>query len=176
MSQGFLIGENLLGQIKDTVKRVQGEPIVGNISRIETRFEGGPPTPASKTFRICTFTGAWAINGTKTVTFRGVTATPNTVSATNLTMHLPDIGLSPPFDCQIAKDGTAWYLVSALEHNVKRGTFSAPWNKNSSKTVTLVNGGSVTALNRHANVTGSGTKNCTVGRDGMDWELIAAEC
>jgi hypothetical protein len=108
MAQGFLIGENLLGQIKDTVKRVQGEPMVGNISRIETRFEGGPPTPASKTFRICTFTGAWSINDTKTVTFRGVTATPNTVSATNLFWPIPE---GPQRDCSIAKDGTAWYLL-----------------------------------------------------------------
>jgi len=108
MAQGFLIGENLLGQIKDTVKRVQGEPMVGNISRIETRFEGGPPTPASKTFRICTFTGAWSINDTKTVTFRGVTATPNTVSATNLFWPIPE---GPQRACSIAKDGTAWYLL-----------------------------------------------------------------
>jgi hypothetical protein len=131
---------------------------------------------AAKNFRVATFTGSWNKNSAKVVTFKYQTTTPNTVSATNLTMHLPDIGLSPPFDCEIAKEGTAWYLVSAIEHNVKRGTFSAPWTKNSSKTVSLVNGGSVTALNRHANVTGSGTKNCTVGRDGMDWELIAAEC
>ena len=139
-------------------------------------FDTIQQSASRKTFRMATFTGSWPINTEKTVTFRGVTTTPNTVSATNLTMHLPDIGLSPPFDCQIAKDGTAWHLVSALEHNVKRGTFSAPWSKNATKTVSLVNGGSVTAINRHANVTGSGTKNCTVGRDGMDWELIAAEC
>ena len=107
MSQGFLIGENLLGQIKDTVKRVQGEPMVGHFTKIETRFEGGPAA-ASKTFRICTFTGAWSINTAKTVTFRGVTTTPNTVSATNLFWPIPG---GPQRDCSIAKDGTAWYLL-----------------------------------------------------------------
>jgi hypothetical protein len=63
---------------------------------------------ASKVFRVCTFTGAWAINSAKTVTFRGVTSTPNTVSVTNLVC-----GLSPAGSCDatIAKDGTAWYLV-----------------------------------------------------------------
>jgi hypothetical protein len=63
---------------------------------------------ASKVFRVCTFTGAWAINTSKTVTFRNVTTTPNTVSATNLMC-----GLSPAGSCDatIAKDGTAWYLV-----------------------------------------------------------------
>ena len=63
---------------------------------------------ASKVFRVCTFTGAWSINTAKTVTFRNVTTTPNTVSATNLVC-----GLSPTGSCDatIAKDGTAWYLV-----------------------------------------------------------------
>ena len=63
---------------------------------------------ASKVFRVCTFTGAWAINSAKTVTFRNVTSTPNTVSVTNLVC-----GLSPAGSCDatIAKDGTAWYLV-----------------------------------------------------------------
>lgn len=62
-----------------------------------------------KVFRICTFTGSWSINGTKTVTFRGVTSTPNTVSAINLVC-----GLNPgtvTCDVSIAKDGTAWYLI-----------------------------------------------------------------
>jgi hypothetical protein len=61
-----------------------------------------------KVFRVATFTGAWAINASKTVTFRGVTSTPNTVSVINIVC-----GLSPAGSCvaTIAKDGTAWYLV-----------------------------------------------------------------
>jgi hypothetical protein len=61
-----------------------------------------------KTFRVCTFTGAWSIGDTKTVTFRNQTATPNTVAAVNLFC-----GLDPSGSCDvsIAKDGTAWYLV-----------------------------------------------------------------
>lgn len=85
--------------------------MIGNISRIETRFEGGPATPASKTFRICTFTGAWAINGEKTVTFRNQTTTPNTVSAVNLFANIA--AASSSRNCAIAKDGTAWYLIAA---------------------------------------------------------------
>lgn len=108
MSQGFLIGETLLGQIKDTVKRVQGEPLGGHFTKIETRFEGGPPAPASKTFRICTFTGAWSINGTKTVTLRDSTAT---LSATNLFAAIGTAASSR--NCAVAKDGTAWYLIAA---------------------------------------------------------------
>jgi len=73
-------------------------------------LEWGPRGGAAsgKVFRVCTFTGTWAINTAKTVTFRGVTGTPNTVSVTNLVC-----GLSPTGSCDatIAKDGTAWYLV-----------------------------------------------------------------
>ena len=64
----------------------------------------------SKVFRVCTFTGAWAINSAKTVTFRNVTTTPNTVSATNLFCDLPSTGDRA---CAVAKAGTAWYLVQS---------------------------------------------------------------
>ena len=69
----------------------------------------GPRGVASgKVFRVCTFTGSWSINASKTVTFRGVTTTPNTVSVVNLVC-----GLNPSGSCDVsvAKDGTAWYLV-----------------------------------------------------------------
>jgi hypothetical protein len=111
MAQGFLIGETLLGQIKDTVKRVQGEPLGGHFTKIETRFEGGPPAAAGKTFRICTFTGSWSINGEKVVTFRNQTTTPNTVAAVNLFASIA--AGSSSRNCAIAKDGTAWYLIAA---------------------------------------------------------------
>jgi hypothetical protein len=62
-----------------------------------------------KTFRACTFTGAWAINAEKTVTFRNQTATPNTVAAVNLFFPFPAPAAAT--DCAIAKDGTAWYLI-----------------------------------------------------------------
>jgi hypothetical protein len=64
---------------------------------------------AGKVFRVCTFTGAWAINTAKTVTFRNVTTTPNTVSAMNLFCDLPASG-NP---CAIAKAGAEWYLVQS---------------------------------------------------------------
>jgi hypothetical protein len=66
-------------------------------------------------FRVCTFTGAWSIGDTKTVTFRNQTATPNTVAAVNLFYTLPDNGTS---DCAIAKEGTAWYLVQEVHTQV----------------------------------------------------------
>ena len=66
--------------------------------------------PQRKVFRVCTFTGAWSIGSEKTVTFRNVTSTPNTVSAVNL--FFP-ISAAPPSaaNCAVAKDGGQWYLV-----------------------------------------------------------------
>lgn len=69
---------------------------------------GSPRTPAEKVFRVCTFTGAWAISTSKTVTFKNQTTTPNTVSASNLFWPVPE---GPQRDCAIAKEGTAWYLL-----------------------------------------------------------------
>jgi hypothetical protein len=63
-----------------------------------------------KTFRVCTFTGAWSINDTKTVTFKNQTATPNTVAAVNLFFPF-SAATGATTDCAIAKDGTAWYLI-----------------------------------------------------------------
>lgn len=65
-------------------------------------------------FRICTFTGQWNINATKTVTFKYQTSTPNTVVARNLFATL-GTAASDPRDCAIAKDGTAWFLIAAVE-------------------------------------------------------------
>lgn len=68
--------------------------------------------PSGKVFRICTYTGAWSTNAFKTITFRNVTTTPNTVRAVNLFAQLSSPSPSPGI-CAIAKDGTAWYLIAA---------------------------------------------------------------
>jgi len=95
-------------------------PAVQRIASVVRAVENARPAGAglrsravvaqsSKVFRVCTFTGAWAIDSAKVVTFRNVTTTPNTVSATNVFLALPDRGSQP---CGIAKDGTAWYLIA----------------------------------------------------------------
>lgn len=60
--------------------------------------------------KLCTFTGSWDINSSKTLTFKNQTATPNTVVATNLYLSLEP---STACDVLIGKAGTAWYLVQA---------------------------------------------------------------
>jgi hypothetical protein len=60
-----------------------------------------------------------------------------------------------------------------------RGTFSAPWTKGSTKTVTdAVTSGKTYAdvKNYFAAVGGTGSKACAIAYVGTEWILIAAEC
>jgi hypothetical protein len=58
--------------------------------------------------RIGTFSGAWSVGATATVTFKYVPNTPNTVTAINLFLDLPSDGTK---DCAISKDGGTWHLI-----------------------------------------------------------------
>ena len=100
----YILSEPYKQRVDHALSVVEGQPSQGNVTTIPTRFET-LPQPASKTFRVCTFTGSWSINASKTVTFRGST---NTLSVVNLVC-----GLNPSGSCDVsvAKDGTAWYLV-----------------------------------------------------------------
>ena len=81
-------------------------------NRDQGPLEFGPRVGTiGKVFRVCTFTGAWSINASKTVTFRNQTTTPNTAVAVNLFAAIAASSSSRP--CAIAKDGTAWYLIAA---------------------------------------------------------------
>lgn len=108
MADKYLISESLRTRLKTTIEKVEAMPFRGGGLRIPTAYDDGAPPAPAKTFRICTFTGSWAINTSKTVTFLGVTSTPNTVSVSNVLFSMPDQGSIP---CAIAKDGTAWHLV-----------------------------------------------------------------
>jgi hypothetical protein len=110
VSNGYLIGESLLSRIRSTVDRVDGQPLRAGGASIPTRLQGVQGA-TDKVFRVCAFTGAWSKNTAKTVTFLGVTTTPNTVSATNLFANIATAASSR--NCAIAKDGTAWYLIAA---------------------------------------------------------------
>jgi len=74
-----------------------------------------------------------------------------------------------------------WALVRLVAgpQGIVRGTFTAPWNKGSTTTVTdaVTSGTTYTGVkNYFANVTGSGTKACAIAYVGTEWILIAAEC
>lgn len=83
----------------------------GDTSGQPLTFGSGPRGLPGVVFRVCTFTGAWSINASKTVTFKYQTATPNTASAINLFSAIASFTGSR--DCAIAKEGTAWFLVAA---------------------------------------------------------------
>jgi hypothetical protein len=91
-------------RIAKVVRHVEG----GDRDTPGIYFGSAPGAAGAKTFRVCTFTGAWAISTSKTVTFKNQTTTPNTVSATNLFC-----GMNPTEQCDVsvAKDGNAWYVV-----------------------------------------------------------------
>jgi hypothetical protein len=67
-------------------------------------FEAIQQSASRKTFRMATFTGAWPINGTKTVTL----ASGATLAAVNPFVDLPANGQR---NCAVTKDGTAWSLI-----------------------------------------------------------------
>jgi hypothetical protein len=91
------------------------ERIARVVRQAETTPAAGVPlsfrklfTDNKKSVRIGTFSGSWPISGTKTVTFKYVTETPNTAMVTNLVCGLNPAGLC---DVSIAREGTSWFLL-----------------------------------------------------------------
>jgi hypothetical protein len=101
----YFIGPGLRDKLRETITRVDG--MMDRQSGVKSQIvhQEMMPSGGGKVFRICTFTGAWAINALKTVTFKYQTSTPNTASATNLFAAVP--APTGSGDCAIAKDGTA---------------------------------------------------------------------
>jgi hypothetical protein len=100
--------------------RQSGQRIAAAVLSVERGNRDQPPVtfnPAlggssAKMIRMGTFTGAWALNASNTVTFRTTTSTPNTALALNIFAAIATSATSPR-NCAIAKDGTAWYLIAA---------------------------------------------------------------
>jgi len=108
-------------RIAKAVRTVEG----GNRSSSALEFVAAPGAPQLKTFRVGTYSGAWPIETDKTVTFYNQTSTPNTVTARN---HFVDLQhgtcTATSWKCGIAKDGTAWKLVS-WQQNTATAVFVA---------------------------------------------------
>ena len=71
-------------------------------------FRQQPASVGARVFRTATFTGAWAINTTKTVTLRTAN---QTVAAVNIFAAIASSNSTR--NCGIAREGTAWYLIAA---------------------------------------------------------------
>lgn len=74
--------------------------------------------------------------------------------------------------------GPAQLRTMADDGNLARGTFSLPWPKGETKTVTDAELSAVTytAKNYFANLTGTGGKTCCIAYVAGEWILIATEC
>jgi hypothetical protein len=103
MTRPVIFDEAAALRIVNTIRKVE----TGDRAERPLTFDAVPVPQQRKTFRIATFTGAWSIGATKTVTLKFATA--QTAVATNLFATLPAPLASA--DCAIAKEGTAWYLV-----------------------------------------------------------------
>jgi len=122
-----------------------------------------------------TFSGDWAKDGTATVTDKVLTS----VTYTGVKNYLTAITGTGTKDCLIAYVGGEWVLVAVAPQGVVRGTFTAPWNKGATTTVTDAVTSSTTytdVKNYFAAITGTGTKACAIAYVGAEWILIAAEC
>jgi hypothetical protein len=95
-------------RIASAVRKVE----IGDRSEAALRFRRVDQQSQRPVFRIATFSGAWAIGATKTVTFKYATNTPNTAAALNLFAAVP--APSGSGDCAIAREGTAWFLIAAV--------------------------------------------------------------
>jgi hypothetical protein len=105
MTRPVIFDEAAALRIVNTIRKVE----TGDRSEQPLTFDAVPP-PQRKVFRIATFSGAWSIGATKTVTFKFATA--QTAVALNLFAAVP--APSGSGDCAIAKDGTAWFLIAAV--------------------------------------------------------------
>jgi hypothetical protein len=138
-----------------------------------------------KELRLGTFTGDWQINQIKTVTFQGVTSTPNTASVVNLCNSVE--GLSGQQRVIFAKARhTSGYvaveLPAAAAGLFRICTFTGAWSKNSAKVVSLkymtATPNTFSATNLFADITASSSvsRNCAIAKEGGSWYLVAAEC
>ena len=75
---------------------------------------GGGGGGGGNVLNVCTFTGSWSINEPKTLTFQGITTTPNTVAATNQLFTIGDACETQV--AYIGKIGTAWHLLNVQHH------------------------------------------------------------
>ena len=107
----YLLGDSALQKLRSTISKVDSLAFGGPVSRIPTIIEGDAGTPSGKVFRVATFTGSWTVNSSKIVTLKYQTATPNTVSVSNLFFPVTSTATATR-DCAIAKDGTAWFLIN----------------------------------------------------------------
>ena len=120
---------NFTNRAADRIVKAVRKVEAGNRDQVPYFSKGELLSGNGKQFRIATFTGSWSKESSKTVTFKNQTATPNTVSATNLLYGITSLGTAGTATVTtvvIGKEGTAWYFVND-EHVSCSFAKSAKW-------------------------------------------------
>jgi hypothetical protein len=80
-------------------------------------------------------------------------------------------------DAHVLWKDSNWALIR-MQAGIVKGTFAAPWNKGSTKTVDeIANSVRYTGVkNYFASITGTGSRACAIANVAGEWILIAAEC
>jgi hypothetical protein len=173
-SKGVTFTHDAAQAIADTVRTVQG----GN--RGQSGIKGSGSAYASPHYLSKT-TAVWNSGSSRALTIYVGTpgseaaSTGDTVEAWNKTGG--DVAANEWV--LLGRANGTFYLLGGAGSGIKRGTFSAPWNKGSTKTVTDATTSGVTyanVQNYFASVTGTGTKACAIAYVGTEWILMAAEC
>jgi hypothetical protein len=147
------------------------------------------PSQPGVTFAVREDSDEWARSSQRSVKIWGSTVTAN---AYNFVGHYESFdgrgtpglpGLCLAKGPELASgEGTAFYVISPPPIMFRTGTFSGQWAKGASKSITLTNSptGTITVINNLGAVGstagGSGTKNCSMSKEGSQWYLVAAEC
>jgi hypothetical protein len=163
-------------RIADVVRAAELATPQGKPLTFEARF----PDRMPKQVRAATFTGSWAINASKVVTFKYAPTATQTV--VNLTMPAPIAG-----DCVVGKEGTSWWVVSSLNATTRLCKTSTAFNKGTVATLNVWESGTppnetqtsgVTVpnvINKYANIASSKWVSVALHGNGR-WYVIAAEC
>lgn len=103
----YFIGPGLRDKLRETITRVDGmsAPLPAGASAVHQSL-----VRDMSVFHIGTASGAWPKNQSRTVTWKYITTTPNTVFAVNLFASLTS---TATYNVAVAREGTAWYLISA---------------------------------------------------------------
>ena len=151
------------------------------------RFGGGD---SGEPVRLGKTTAAWEKNTLAEITLweegdpPGEAAASPEVTLEDVVNHLHYVAADVFVLLAMGETGS-WYLIASEMPPILTGEFTAPWEKGSSKSITVNFNPpgdapevsfSVTVKNHYAAFTGDDVRKCAVSYDGEEFVLIAAEC
>jgi len=139
--------------------------------------DGAGATSSGGPIKKGTFAGPWNKNATNTVTSGGTTYT-----VTNIGVPIGTTVSGQ--NCLFTQIGEEYQLVYADTAQIIRGTFDAPWVKDTTTSVTATDGQTYTAYNPYGTAFRNGTlpdyerdiRRCAIAYIGTQWVVVDAEC